>query len=469
MSDGVLRDGVFIGLQRVGRAQRGKAMSHSDREQPSSISRKDFIAGIGVGAAAVAGASAGVATSLGYSPAAVADNAPILLGDVDESTGVYAVSGASQRLGKKVCVDEWNARGGVLGRQITMVHADTAAKPDIAVPNTRKLIEQDKVDFITGEVASNCGLALSELAQETGILYTAAGTHDTTITGSKANLCTFRTTAANAMLANAVATKLLPFGKKWFFITPDYAYGHSAQQGFADVLTANGGTVVDNELTPFPASTGDFTPQLSKVKNSDADVLVISLYGNDLVNCMKQLVQLGVDKKVKAIGGPLNGVELGIGYGAENNRGIWGSLWAPDYPTAASQTFVTKLKAAGAQYYDFRMYLGWLATQAALTGIQRAGTTDAATLVRAMGDMSFDGLRKQPCRLRACDHQNEIDVVVYQAIPESEWKFPNQFFKDISDVPASTTLVPCSQNTAASTRLASQTVPAREGYTPKTK
>jgi branched-chain amino acid transport system substrate-binding protein len=443
-------------------------MSHSDREQPSSISRKDFIAGIGVGAAAVAGASAGVATSLGYSPAAVAENAPILIGDVDESSGVYAVSGGSQSLGKKVSVDEWNARGGVLGRQIKLVHADTAADVNIAVPNVTKLIEQDKVDVLVGEVSSNVGLAVSALAQRLGIVFVAAGTHDTTITGTNARLCCFRTTAANAMLANATAKALLPYGKKWFFITPDYAYGHSAQEGFQSVLEANGGQSLGNELTAFPRNSGDFTAQLTKAKNSGADVLVLNWYGSDLVNGLKQYTQLGLDKVFKQVGGALNGVELAIGYGAENNRGIWGAPWSPDYPTEASATLVKKLKAEGAQFVDWRMYCGWLAAEAAITGLLRAGTTDATRLVKAMEDLTFNGLQRKFCHIRACDHQNELDVIVSEAIPKSQWKYPNQFFKINAIVPASQTLIPCDQSPAPA-KLAAQTIPTREDYTPKSR
>ncbi|HZV78408.1 MAG TPA: ABC transporter substrate-binding protein [Candidatus Binatus sp.] len=440
-------------------------MSKSDRVG-AALSRKDFLSGVGVAAAAAAGASAGVSSSLGYSPAAVADNAPILIGDADESSGVYTVSGGSQSLGKKVCVGEWNARGGVLGRKIQLIHADTAASPAIAVPNVTKLVEQDKVDVIVGEVASSVGLALSALAQRLGIVYVAAGTHDTTITGSNAHPCCFRTTAANSMLANATAKALLPYGKKWFFITPDYAYGHSAQQGFQKVLEANGGQSLGNELTAFPTNSGDFTAQLTKAKNSGADVLVLSWYGGDLVNGMKQYVQLGLDKVFKQVGGPLNGVEVAIGYGTENNRGIWGAPWAPDYPTQASKDLGTKLKAAGAQYVDWRMYLGWLATEACITGILRAGTTDAERLVRAIEDLTFNGLQKKFCHIRACDHQNELDVLVTEAIPKSQWKFPNQFFKINAIVPASETLEPCSESDAPA-KLAAQTIPTREDYTPK--
>jgi branched-chain amino acid transport system substrate-binding protein len=445
-------------------------MSHSDQKTKSPISRKEFLAGVGVGAAAVAGASSGVATALGYAPAAVADNAPIVIGDIDESSGVYAISGSSQSLGKKVAIAEWNARGGVLGRQITMVHADSAAKTDIALPAARKLVEQDKVDVLVGEVSSNVGLALSAYAQSVGIVFTATGTHDTTITGSKANLACFRTTAANAMLANATARYILDknYGKKWFFITPDYAYGHSAQQGFQSVLEAAGGTSLGNELTPFPNASGDFTAQLTKAKNSGADVLILSLYGGDLTNCIKQYVQVGYDKVFKQVGGPLNGVEVAVGYGPDSNRGIWGAPWTPDYPTEGSALLGKKLMAAGAQYVDWRMYLGWLAAEATITGILRAGTTDAARLVKAMEDLTFNGLQRKFCHIRACDHQNELDVVVTEAIPKSQWKFPNQFFTIRKIEPASQTLIPCGQSEAPA-RLASQTLPTRENYTPKGK
>ncbi len=441
-------------------------MSESEPKDRSSLSRKDFLAA-GVGAAAIASGAA-VATTLGYAPAAVADNAPILIGDVNESSGVYAVSGASQSLGAKVAADEWNARGGVLGRQIKLIHADTAADVNIAGANVTKLIEQDKVDVLVGEVASNVGLAVSALAQRIGIVYVAAGTHDTTITGTNARLCCFRTTAANSMLANATAKALLPFGKKWFFITPDYAYGHSAQEGFQSVLEANGGTSLGNELTAFPKNSGDFTAQLTKAKNSGADVLVLSWYGGDLVNGMKQYKQLGLDKVFKQVGGSLNGVEVALGYGVENNLGIWGAPWTPDYPTEGSANLVKKLRAAGAPYVDWRMYLGWLAAEAVITGILRAGTTDATRLVKAMEDLTFNGLQRKFCHIRACDHQNELDVLVTEAIPKSQWKYPNQFFKINSIVPASQTLIPCDQSPAPA-KLAAQTVPIREDYTPKGK
>ena len=85
-----------------------------------------------------------------------------------------------------------------------------------------------------------------------------------------------------------------------------------------------------------------------------------------------------------------------------------------------------------------------------------------------MEDLTFNGLQRKFCHIRACDHQNELDVLVTEAIPKSQWKYTNQFFKINSIVPASQTLIPCDQS-AAPAKLAAQTVPVREDYTPKTK
>ncbi len=81
----------------------------------------------------------------------------------------------------------------------------------------------------------------------------AVGTHDTNITGPKAHRVTFRQTCSNAMLANAVGPELLKHGKKWYFLTADYAFGTDAHERFKKILLAHGGTEVGNDLHPLGA------------------------------------------------------------------------------------------------------------------------------------------------------------------------------------------------------------------------
>jgi hypothetical protein len=101
----------------------------------------------------------------------------------------------------------------------------------------------------------------------------AIGTHDTNITGPKANKVTFRQTCSNAMLANAVGPELLKHGKKWYFLVANYAFGTDAHERFKKILLAHGGQEVGADLHPLGQT--DYSSYLTKARNSDANVLVL--------------------------------------------------------------------------------------------------------------------------------------------------------------------------------------------------
>ena len=85
-----------------------------------------------------------------------------------------------------------------------LVRGDDANQPAIGSNEAKRLISQEKVDVLAGCLSSGVGLAVSAIAEENGVFFLAIGTHDTNITGPKANRVTFRATCSNAMLANAV-------------------------------------------------------------------------------------------------------------------------------------------------------------------------------------------------------------------------------------------------------------------------
>ena len=89
---------------------------------------------------------------------------------------------------------------------------DDTSQPAIGTTEAKRLISQEKVDVLTGCLSSGVGLAVSATAEENGVFFLAIGTHDTNITGPKANKVTFRTTCSNAMLANAVGPALVKKG-----------------------------------------------------------------------------------------------------------------------------------------------------------------------------------------------------------------------------------------------------------------
>src|SRR5581483_11748481 len=127
------------------------------------------------------------------------------------------------------------------------------------------------------------------------------------------------------------------YGKKWHFITPDYAFGHTLYQGCEANLKKLGGTITGNELTPLGIT--DFSSYLIKARAANPDVLVVLVQGNDMVNCLKQISQFGTDKQIN-VAGTQQELESVEAMPPEARVGVWMFAWcwkqAPARPVSTS-------------------------------------------------------------------------------------------------------------------------------------
>src|SRR5437868_12374799 len=159
---------------------------------------------------------------------------PVRIGLVDPLTGVYAAIAQNEVVGAKYALEEINKKGGILGRPIELLVEDSANDVGTGVQKARKLIERDQVAFLIGDVNSGIAQAISQVSNEKGILHIVSGGHTDTITGSDCKWNVYRVCNTTSMEANAVAELLFTkYGKKWHFITPDYAFGHTLQKAAA--------------------------------------------------------------------------------------------------------------------------------------------------------------------------------------------------------------------------------------------
>ena len=127
------------------------------------------------------------------------------------------------------------------------------------------------------------------------------GGHTDGITGVNCKWNVFRVCNTTRMEANSICRLLFSnYGKKWHFITPDYAFGHTLYEGCEANLKKLGGTVTGNELTPLGIT--DFSAYLIKARAANPDVLLVLVQGNDMVNCLKQISQFGIDKQIHVAG-----------------------------------------------------------------------------------------------------------------------------------------------------------------------
>ena len=224
----------------------------------------------------------------------------------------------------QMAVDAWNKKGGAMGRQVVLMQEDSAADPGVAVQKARKLVNQDKCVALIGSVSSAVSLSVGGAANSMGVLFMDTGGHSDDITMKDCHWSTFQICHPTWMLTHATGYAFSKYGKKWYAITPDYAYGHSIMNGYQDIAKQVGATFIGNDLTPL--GTSDFGAYLPKLAASGADVFVCNLGGNDFVNCMKQAASYGIFKKMKA-GGPLAELENFWASPPDARVGYWGIEW----------------------------------------------------------------------------------------------------------------------------------------------
>ena len=171
----------------------------------------------------------------------------IRMGMIDPLTGVYAAPAGNEVMGARLAVALINANGGVLGRQIELLVEDSANDVGTGVQKARKLIERDQVNFIIGDVNSGIAAAIAQVTAEKKILHIVSGGHTDSITGKDCKWNVFRVCNTTRMEANSVSNVLFnKYGKKWHFITPDYAFGHTLYDACTDDLKKLGGNVTGN-------------------------------------------------------------------------------------------------------------------------------------------------------------------------------------------------------------------------------
>lgn len=309
---------------------------------------------------------------------------PVLIGLDNPLTGTYAINGKNEMIGCQLAVEQINAKGGILGRPVKLLVEDsTSGDAGTAVQKARKLIERDKVNFLLGNVNSALALAMAQVSNEKGVLHVVPGGHTDAITGATCHWNVFRVCNTTQMEANAVAGTLVKdYGKKWYYITPDYAFGHTLQAGMEKACTALGGTKVGGDLTPL--GTTDFSSYLIKAQAAKPDVIIFLVQGDDMLNALKQAVQFGLDKRIHLAGAqqemePLEGL-------SPNARiGTWVFEWywnQPGVPHVAE--FVAAIKKKTGQVPTARTWFGFVSGWTCALAANHAKSLDAVKMAKAL-------------------------------------------------------------------------------------
>jgi branched-chain amino acid transport system substrate-binding protein len=257
------------------------------------------------------------------------------------------------------------------------------------------------------------------------------GGHTDPITGTDCHWNVFRVCNTTQMEANAVAGVLIKdFGKKWYYITPDYAFGHTLQAGMEKAAAKLGGVKVGGSLTPL--GTTDFSSYLINAEAAKPDVIIFLTAGQDAVNSLKQAVQFGLNKKFH-IAGAQQELEVLEGLPPEARIGTWVFEWywkQPKVPHVAQ--FDAAIRKITGKVPTARTWFGYAATWTCALAAQHAKSLDAVKMAKAMQGFKLPpevSLMPDGAFYRASQNQLIPDLYVGNAREHGEKGEPEDLFE----------------------------------------
>lgn len=359
-------------------------------------------------------------------------------------TGPYQVQGLDQWRAANLAVKEINAAGGVMRKQIDLVWRDSQSKPDVAAVNVTEMIDNDGVKMVFGGSSSGVAIAAGNVCQERGVPFFGTLTYSTATTGRAGHRYTFRECYDAWMGANAIGDYLQAnyAGRKYFYITADYTWGHTTEASLRTFTGTNDTGAHKGVRTPFPGSTpDDFQKALSFAKMINPDVLVLVLFGNDMVTCVRQATAMGLKSKMQIV---VPNLTLGMaeGAGPKVMEGVVGALpwcWQVPYQYGYTegQAFVSKYAEEYNRYPSTSGASAYTIVYQYKEAVERAQSFAAADVVKALENHHYT-LLKDEQYWRDFDHQSVQTVYAVICKPEAEVlsdKYQLDFFTILSSTP----------------------------------
>ena len=328
------------------------------------------------------------------SPAAppTATGDPIKIAILGPLTGDVATFGASNRDGAVMAVDEWNAKGGVLGRPIEYVLGDTQCDPKSASDAGKKAIDEDEVKYIVGALCSSATIPISEYANEKGVLQISGPSTNPQVTvdvDGKTKPYIYRACFIDPFQGTVMAQFALDnLGAKTAAVVLDVGndYIKGLAEYFRAAFEAGGGEVVVWEA--FVKEDTDFSAILAKVKAADPDVFFIPTYYD-------KLNLIAAQAKQKGITAPLLG---GDGWDSPDtdleaaDGGYYSNHYSPEDSRPIVQDFVARYEAKFGSIPDAFGTLAYDAANLLLQSINNAGVDDPAAARDAMEAMEYEAV-----------------------------------------------------------------------------
>jgi branched-chain amino acid transport system substrate-binding protein len=386
-----------------------------------------------IGAALLA-AAGGMAIAQSKGPAVKLSDGVLKIGILTDLSGLYSdLAGAGSVLAARMAIEDFQAqeKGGAF--RIELMSADHQNKGDVASNKAREWFERDGVDMIGDLVTTSTALAVMPVAKEKNRITIVSGAASTAITGKSCTDTNVHYVYDTYALANGTGKAVVKQGgDSWFFLTADYAFGHSLEKDTSDVVIANGGKVLGSVRHPFPGT--DFSSFLLKAQSSGAKVIGLANAGTDTTNSIKQAAEFGITPR-QSLAGLLMFITDVHSLGLKITQGMYlteGFYWDLNAETRAwSRRFFEKHKRMPTM-----VHAGvYSSTLHYLKAVKAAGTDEAKAVMAKMKAMPVNDFFAKNGHIRD-DGRHVHDFYLLQVKQPGESKYPWDYYHVRQTIPA---------------------------------
>jgi branched-chain amino acid transport system substrate-binding protein len=366
--------------------------------------------------AAFAGASV-----FGFPPIVRGQTDKIKIGHLTPLTGFLGALGAYAQLGIRMAEEEINNSGGVMGRQLNIVSEDSV-NPATAATKAQRMLDQDGVAFLMGEINSASALTIMQVAARNKRFYLQIGARSDALRGKNCNRYTFHVDIPSTVMVNAVGKALVRDNmmkdKKFYTLTADYIFGHDLARAARSFFDANGGKLIGDELVATDVT--DFSPYLLKIRQAKPDVVCSNLAGNQVTNLIKQYAEFGLPYPI--VGFNLNTADAWAA-GEGNLSGTWPTVWYHTLNVPASKTFVANFIKKYGKPPENHAWIEYISLKIMAQVITETKSTDTDKLIAYLEkETQFDILKGRKGYFRSWDHQLMQEAYPFTVRPKGQAK-----------------------------------------------
>jgi len=366
----------------------------------------------------------------------------VKIGVLTDLSGLYMGNvGPGSVLASKLAIEEFG--GKVAGKPIELVVADHLNKADVAAARAREWIDRDGVDVVTELGNSAVALAVMNIAADKNRMTMATGAGASRITGADCKATNVMWVYDTYALAKVGTLPLVQAGaKKWYFITADYAFGHSLEGDGMRFIKEGGGSVVGSSRYPFPGN--DFSSFLISAQSSGADAVAFASAGGDLQNEIKQANEFGLGKKQKLVAMLMSIADVhGVGLQAAQGMNFAETFyWDLDDETRKfSKRFFNEMgkMPTALQAGQYSAVLNYL------RAVEKSGSDDVADVMKTLREMPIQDAFARNAKLRA-DGKLIHDTYLVSVKSPAESKAPWDYYKIVKTVSGEDSFNPLSES-----------------------